>query len=370
MKKLVKAKLTMLIIFLVVPLMLFLLLIAAILNTEDDKRRIFPAVEEEKALEYKATVEGTPINWANMIVYDTVKYDNDFSKAQPNETAWEFLQVEWSCDVSVPIRDENGNKVGYKWEKLNEGVERDQEEIINFIEGKFKYKGRFEINNEFNSYHLKDIRKTIEVLEFYNRKEFAKGIGRLRKYSIKIKSKAIDEVMKDFDEKKKEWAYALIDENVVYLMFEDLIDLPDHIIVEGENFFAWPTPTLHTVTSPFGWRIHPKTGKKSFHSGVDISGANAKGQPVIASAAGVVMKTEYGNRILGNNIILKHVDESGNEWQTRYAHLSQIKVSEGEIVTQGDVIGAVGNTGFSTGPHLHIEMKYMGQLLNPYPYIQ
>jgi murein DD-endopeptidase MepM/ murein hydrolase activator NlpD len=114
------------------------------------------------------------------------------------------------------------------------------------------------------------------------------------------------------------------------------------------------------VTSAFGWRedpVNPVAGQMTFHRAVDLAGR--MGDPVKASLKGTVLHVD-NNRNLGNFIILKHGD-----YQTLYAHLSAVSVKAGEEVSQGQVIGKVGETGYTTGPHLHFEVFYKGNRVNP-----
>ncbi len=118
--------------------------------------------------------------------------------------------------------------------------------------------------------------------------------------------------------------------------------------------YAWPLVGI--ITSPFGER------ELGGHHGIDIAGDT--GDSVRASAAGTVRKAEYHD-IYGNMILLDH--ENGQ--QTLYGHLSKIMVEPGETVSRGQVIGAVGSTGFSTGPHLHFEIRLNEMAVNPVPYL-
>ncbi|RMF16154.1 MAG: M23 family metallopeptidase [Candidatus Dadabacteria bacterium] len=121
-------------------------------------------------------------------------------------------------------------------------------------------------------------------------------------------------------------------------------------------------PTRGWVTSGFGPRHDPFTGRKKIHEGIDI--ATRRGNPVVAPADGVVLfagvKSGYGNVI-----ILDH----GYGIITRYGHLSRIDVKPGQKVERGMVIGSVGSTGRSTGPHLHYEIRVAGVPVNPYRFI-
>lgn len=112
--------------------------------------------------------------------------------------------------------------------------------------------------------------------------------------------------------------------------------------------FLWPIASSHRVTSPFGWRTHPITGRQNLHGGIDIAAPN--GTPIMASKAGVVVISQYGSSY-GNYVVISHPDGT----RTLYAHMSQRNVSAGDTVRQGQTVGLVGSTGSSTGNHLHFE---------------
>lgn len=120
----------------------------------------------------------------------------------------------------------------------------------------------------------------------------------------------------------------------------------------------WPIDPV-VVNSPFGLRTDPITGKPEFHEGVDLNGQ--LGQAVTAAADGVVTFTGWRGGY-GNHIEIAH----GGGWVTTYSHLSKILVHRGDHVEIGDLIGLVGSTGRSTGPHLHFEILHHGHVLDPF----
>jgi murein DD-endopeptidase MepM/ murein hydrolase activator NlpD len=122
-------------------------------------------------------------------------------------------------------------------------------------------------------------------------------------------------------------------------------------------------PVEGQVTGSFGERIDPFNGEGAFHSGVDI--ASSYGTPVVAPADGVVMLTETLGGY-GKTIMVDH----GNGISTRYGHLSGYAVTAGQHVHRGDVIGYVGESGRSTGPHLHYEVRINNTPVNPYKYLR
>ncbi len=122
-------------------------------------------------------------------------------------------------------------------------------------------------------------------------------------------------------------------------------------------------PLRANITSPFGWRRHPIFGIRKFHTGIDLAGPNRS--PIKAADSGNVLFTGwYGG--YGRVVIVSH----GNGMATLYAHLSRIAVSEGENVVKGDVVGYEGTTGFSTGPHLHFEVRVNGKPNNPLNFVR
>ena len=128
------------------------------------------------------------------------------------------------------------------------------------------------------------------------------------------------------------------------------------------SFFFVPFyrfPLQHAVvTSDFGMRKSPFTGKSTYHAGIDL--AAPTGSPVYACASGTIIEIAYSN-IYGNYILLRHDD--GRE--SLYGHLSKVRARLYEKVKSGIVIGYVGSTGLSTGPHLHFEVREQGKAKNP-----
>lgn len=122
------------------------------------------------------------------------------------------------------------------------------------------------------------------------------------------------------------------------------------------------TPVRGILTSGFGYRQDPVSGKRSMHQGVDIS--TAPGRPVLATADGVVITAERVGQ-LGKAVYVSH----GYGLVTRYGHLSSIDVEPGQRVLRGDPVGRVGSTGKSTGYHLHYEVRENGRAVNPIAYL-
>ena len=130
----------------------------------------------------------------------------------------------------------------------------------------------------------------------------------------------------------------------------------------GASGFAWPCPASHRITSGYGEREAPIAGASTYHRGIDVGAS--QGSAIVASAAGRVTTAAYSSSA-GNYVVISH----GGGISTVYMHASALYVSEGEKVTKGQKIAAVGSTGFSTGPHLHFGIIVGGNYVNPLSYV-
>ncbi len=129
----------------------------------------------------------------------------------------------------------------------------------------------------------------------------------------------------------------------------------------GESF-KFPLQYCTMLTSSYGYRVHPITGNYSFHNGVDL--AAGQGTPIYATKSGKVTTATY-NYAYGYYVVVNHLDG----YSSLYGHMTHYTVSEGEYVDRGEIIGYVGSTGYSTGPHLHFTIYYNGNTVNPMSYI-
>lgn len=155
----------------------------------------------------------------------------------------------------------------------------------------------------------------------------------------------------------------------------DANDLANATLVPGQNLFIpgaslstmalrramgelFLTPLRGRLTSPYGYRRDPFTGVRTFHTGIDL--AAPVGTPIKATLDGRIATTGY-SAVYGNYVIITH--DGG--YQSLYAHMHRIQVKRGQWVTQGGILGLVGNTGYSTGPHLHFSVYRNGKMVNP-----
>ena len=127
---------------------------------------------------------------------------------------------------------------------------------------------------------------------------------------------------------------------------------------------GFPVQEFNGISSDFGWRTHPISGDRRFHSGIDYPGK--KGAAVVATAEGVVEYAGFHKTSgYGNYIIVTHA----NGFKTHYGHLSRIDVKTGEFVYKGQLIAGIGSTGMSSGNHLHYEVSFVQRKLNPGPFV-
>ena len=127
--------------------------------------------------------------------------------------------------------------------------------------------------------------------------------------------------------------------------------------------FLWPAPGHYQITSKFGYRVHPLTGTRRLHAGIDI--AVPSGCGIYAAADGVVAVSTYSSSA-GNYVMINH----GGGISTVYMHNSKLLVSVGDQVKRGQKIALSGSTGWSTGPHCHFGVRKNGTYVNPIPYLK
>ncbi|KAA6186754.1 M23 family metallopeptidase [Thiohalocapsa marina] len=173
---------------------------------------------------------------------------------------------------------------------------------------------------------------------------------------LRARGNRMDEVAQDLAKVLAE----LDDRRSKLALLETLImdrDLRGHTVPEG-----WPLKTGGVVTSKFGFRRHPITGRRSMHLGIDIAGRT--GADIVAMADGLV--TFSGRKSgYGNIVEVRHA----NGLETRYAHNLANVAKEGDLVRKGQVIAKLGSTGRSTGPHVHFEVRRNGEAIDPEQYL-
>ena len=166
---------------------------------------------------------------------------------------------------------------------------------------------------------------------------------------------AQDELMREIDQKEKDLKAAQYDEYLAKLAAQGN---------SPPSNATWITPVSGaTLTSPFGKRVHPVLGYERMHNGIDL--ACPAGTPIYATRAGTVTTASYQAGGAGYYVSINHQDG----FSSIYMHMTRYVVSKGQQVSAGQLIGYVGSTGISTGPHLHFGISYAGTYVNPLAYI-
>ena len=180
------------------------------------------------------------------------------------------------------------------------------------------------------------------------------------------KQQIIDELNSDInalekEEKQKEADYEALKKELNAALAAES-SRSSKSVYTGNGQFAWPSNSSTRITSSYGYRTHPISGKQSLHRGIDIGAA--LGSNVLAAESGTVITAGWNNSY-GYYITINH----GGGLVTLYAHNSKLLVSKGDKVTKGQVIAKCGSTGNSTGPHIHFEVQLNGALQNPMNYL-
>jgi murein DD-endopeptidase MepM/ murein hydrolase activator NlpD len=210
-----------------------------------------------------------------------------------------------------------------------------------------------------------------EKLDYYSAEftELKSTISTLKKTEIEFKKlfslKSKDKILENLDTSDTGSIDMESLKQQIKVTMENVGEIRDYLSQQRDLYLSTPKgwPTDGHITSPYGNRIHPLTGETEFHGGVDI--ATEPGTTVRATADGIVSFSGWsGNN--GNLVVLEH----GFGFSTFYAHNKKLLVTVGQKVKRGDVLGYVGSTGNSTGPHVHYEVWQKGHSVNPVTYLE
>ena len=330
-------------------ILIFIIIMIPILIFSIAINVLFPQVSREEFKTYKTLTEETDISWDSFVAYDVVRLDNYLKENKPNESVFDFLLVDF---------------------KEYEIIETEKE-ISKIVDGQIVTETIIEkeylVTRELEANGYTPIKELLNSLDYVTSEDnmtvkkvtdFLKNLNEMEEYEIETTILSDEEISEDFDEIHKEWFAALIE--ILPLIDPTSEFDPDEFIIPDLTDPDIPSiwPAGGTVTSEFGERR-----ATHIHKGIDI--ANNTGTPIRATANGTVIAVgSSGN--FGRRIMIYHgTDENGTTYVTIYAHLSEFKVGAGEKVDQGDIIGLMGNTGFSTGTHLHYEIRVNGTPVNP-----
>lgn len=201
-------------------------------------------------------------------------------------------------------------------------------------------------------------RKTVEI------KDLAKAVAEKKK-EIAQKAEEKEELYGALQRRRKEYEARVAElekssKDLEVLILKKVAGRKGGV-VSGSGVFSWPLEGR--ITSRFGYRRHPLWGGRNFHTGLDIAGKY--GKPIKAADAGEVIFAGWWDGY-GKAVVVDH----GRETTTVYGHLSRIYKSVGTVVAKGQIIGLVGSTGYSTGPHLHFEIRKKGKPVNPLSHLK
>lgn len=187
----------------------------------------------------------------------------------------------------------------------------------------------------------------------------------IKKADIEIEniSQLQNQYTEDLEESKKKAKKMESDMQNVYSQIKNLSSSATSTYSGGQ--MAWPLPNYSTISSAYGWRF----GGSNLHTGVDITGGGCNGANIVAANDGKVVKANWSytpGQSYGIYVMIDH----GGGMTTLYGHCSNLLVTEGQEVKRGQAIANVGSTGWSTGPHLHFEVRKDGAHTNPLPYLK
>jgi len=315
---------------------------------------LFPQVDREGFTLYKSLTEQSEINWTSFMAYDVVRLDNYLRENRPNESVFDLLKVNFT-EYEIIEKEEEVTRI-VDGRPVTEVVIHKEYKVVRELE----LQGYSSIKELLGSLDYDTSEENITVNSVT---KFLDDLNEEEEYEIETAILSDEEISEDFDEKHKEWFFALVE--ILPLLDPTSEFNPDEFIIPE----IIDNPDIPSIW-PASGRVSAEFGEMRLthtHRGIDIS--NNTGTLVKATANGTVIAVgSSGN--MGKRIMIYHgTDENGNTYVTVYAHLSQFKVSAGEKVSQGDLIGLMGSTGLSTGSHLHYEVRVNGIKVNPRYYL-
>jgi len=299
---------------------------------------LFPQVDSEGFALYKSLTDESEINWASFMAYDVVRLDNYLKENRPDESVFDLIKVSFTEYEIIETEEEVTKIVGGR--QVTEVVNNKEYKVVRQLE----LQGYPSIKELLVSLNCDTSEENMRVNSVT---DFLSGLNEKEEYEIETAILSDEEISDRFDEKHKEWFFALVE--ILPLLDPSSEFNPDEFIIpevidNPDIPSIWPASGI--VTSEFG-----EVRLTHIHKGIDI--ANITGTPISATANGTVIAVGTSGNF-GKRIMIYHgTDENGTTYVTLYAHLSEFKVSVGEKVDQGNLIGLMGDTGVSTGTHLH-----------------
>jgi len=328
---------------------------------------LLPRIDQNILDSYvKASLENE-INLSVLISYDTIRYFNDMKRAVPNESVFDFLVIDW-CAYEV-------EEVIKKREEviIEENIVRQFTVVVDEVEIEMAVEKEFMLIESGSSQGFDRISQMLKSKHFSYIKnagdmtipkvvEYLSGLDKSDDFVIDCYVLSGEEIISSFTRDQKLW-YNGLSKMLAKMnrQFYESGSTPYAVIIEEgtESDYVpsiWPVDGY--VTGYFG---ELRSGGY-IHKGLDI--AAASGSNIYAPGSGTVIFTGWQGGY-GNTVMIHH----GSGITTLYGHLKKILVKKGQIVSRGDVIGLVGSTGRSTGPHLHYEIRINGKRVDPMNYL-
>lgn len=290
--------------------------------------------------------------------------DNEFigatSEEQALNAALDKVLVDYRKDYDDETTTEFANDVKVRSGKFDESKIMSVNEIIEKAEGKFS------IQLSTDIVYTREI--AYDITTEYDESqpssyEKVKTEGENGEEEVTVRTVYVDGVQTDAYETDSEVIKEAVDEVVVKGSDSSSEGTSSSSTSSSSSYgsgsFIWPVPYTHNITSEFGMRW----GR--LHGGIDIADGGVYGQPIVAADSGTVILAGNQGDGYGNYVIIDH----GNGYKTLYGHMSSVAAYTGQQVSQGEVIGYVGSTGNSTGPHLHFEIRVNDVQTDPLGYV-
>ncbi len=290
--------------------------------------------------------------------------DNEFigatSEEQALNAALDKVLVDYRKDYDDETTTEFANDVKVRSGKFDESKIMSVNEIIEKAEGKFSIQLATDI------VYTREI--AYDITTEYDESqpssyEKVKTEGENGEEEVTVRTVYVDGVQTDAYETDSEVIKEAVDEVVVKGSDSSSEGTSSSSTSSASSYgsgsFIWPVPYTHNITSEFGMRW----GR--LHGGIDIAAGGVYGQPIVAADSGTVILAGNQGDGYGNYVIIDH----GNGYKTLYGHMSSVAAYTGQQVSQGEVIGYVGSTGNSTGPHLHFEIRVNDVQTDPLGYV-
>ena len=268
-----------------------------------------------------------------------------------------ILIVLFALNILIFIGNNSTNKVNAESSSIHNAI------IIENIQLKGKY--------QLLANRISEIEEILNMQKDFNVYFYSQIMGlnidstefEIQKQNFVFDSLGVDSLFRNLDTRTLFASKIVANQLNILIESSNKMKKNKHVMNLYPSISPIKTKDIVEISSPFGWRKHPLFGTPLFHDGIDIS-AELKTN-VYATMSGRVIDVTYSKRGYGNMIVI----ENSGGFETLYAHLGKIVVKKGQFVVKGQLIGATGNSGLSTGPHLHYEIRKFGQLKDPLGYI-